>query len=164
MPCQRPSAELSEDRIYMHASPFVNSDSQEFHSRNAQVYRSRYTLKSPTARMSLLVAFGLAFLASTTFAIPPALSSCTLGAFDCPLSFTCTPTQTCGGLCLTPQPTGTVIPCTVGNNAPCPVLKHLHPNAGLSDRHQCAMWRTMSLHWAGDAGPSAYKAVRRWSQ
>ena len=50
----------------------------------------------------------------------PAPSTCILLGDPCPSSSTCSPTTTCGGLCV-PKPTTTSeIPCTVGNNGPCP--------------------------------------------
>lgn len=71
--------------------------------------------------LTYLIAVAALALPLTLASRPPPLSSCTLSANDCPLSSTCTPTQTCGGLCFTPAPSIPVIPCTVGDNGPCPV-------------------------------------------
>lgn len=51
--------------------------------------------------------------------VPP-LSSCILNGNPCPTGSTCTPTQTCGGLCVTSFTPPPVVPCTVGNDKPCP--------------------------------------------
>ncbi|KAI4265024.1 MAG: hypothetical protein L6R38_009699 [Xanthoria sp. 2 TBL-2021] len=68
--------------------------------------------------------FGLFVLSCLAVAaasdIPPPLSTCILNGEPCPTGSTCTPTQTCGGLCLTRATQPPVVPCTVGNDKPCP--------------------------------------------
>ncbi|KAK9429588.1 hypothetical protein V1505DRAFT_151179 [Lipomyces doorenjongii] len=65
--------------------------------------------------LSLVLADG-----SSTTAPPPEFTvSCILGGNPCPTGSICSQTETCGGLCLTTQTFPPVIPCTIGNNAPC---------------------------------------------
>lgn len=66
----------------------------------------------------LLSSFALATAHRVSY--PPPLSTCILSGDPCPTGSTCTPTQTCGGLCLTRVTPPPQVPCTVGDNRPCP--------------------------------------------
>jgi hypothetical protein len=69
--------------------------------------------------LSLLIVSSLTL--ATPHSVPySSLSTCILSGEPCPTGSTCTPTQTCGGLCFTPQTLPPEIPCTIGNNGPCP--------------------------------------------
>ncbi|KAK9235243.1 hypothetical protein V1525DRAFT_410556 [Lipomyces kononenkoae] len=71
--------------------------------------------------VSLLLFVSLVLADGPTTAGPPAeyTVTCTLGGNPCPTGSMCSQTETCGGLCLTTQTFPPVIPCTMGDNAPC---------------------------------------------
>ena len=89
-------------------------------------HRTRRTpSKNPIMQSMSFLIFSSFTLFTTIYASgapAPTPTSCILGAFPnvCSSGSICTQTSTCGGLCISVQTFPPEIPCTVGNNGPCP--------------------------------------------
>lgn len=74
----------------------------------------------PTFTMQPLTLLIFSTFALANYSQSASLSTCILGNQCSQIGYSCTPTSSCGGLCLTSQTYPPVIPCTIGHNGPCP--------------------------------------------